>query len=66
MSYLLKLIVPPGGTVLDPFAGSGSTGCAAAMLDMTFIGIEMDPEYAAIAMKRIAHATPPLFRTAAD
>ncbi len=55
MEYLVRLITPPGGTVLDPFAGSGTTGCACAKLGFQFIGIEMEPEYAAIAEKRIAH-----------
>ena len=55
MSYLLKLVVPPGGTVLDPFMGSGTTGCAAAMLGIDFIGIEQDASYAEIARRRIEH-----------
>lgn len=53
MEYLIRLITPPGGTVLDPFAGSGSTGVAAKRLGFDFIGIELNPEYAAIAEKRI-------------
>lgn len=55
MRYLVKMVTPPGGTVLDPFAGSGSTGCAAALEGFDFIGIEQDPEYAEIARRRIAH-----------
>jgi hypothetical protein len=55
MKWLITLVTPPGGTVLDPFAGSGSTGCAAAVLGVDFIGIEQDAEYAAIAERRIAY-----------
>jgi site-specific DNA-methyltransferase (adenine-specific) len=62
MKYLIKLITPPGGTVLDPFNGSGSTGCAAVELGMTYIGCELDANYVAIAERRIeawyAHANP--------
>jgi site-specific DNA-methyltransferase (adenine-specific) len=53
MSYLVRLITPPGGTVLDPFAGSGSTGVAALEEGMDFVGIERDPEYFAIAQERL-------------
>jgi hypothetical protein len=55
MKWLITLVTPPGGTVLDPFAGSGSTGCAAAQLGVNFIGIEQDAEYAEIAARRIAY-----------
>jgi DNA modification methylase len=55
MKWLITLVTPPGGTVLDPFAGSGSTGCAAAVLGVDFVGIEQDAEYAAIAERRIAY-----------
>jgi site-specific DNA-methyltransferase (adenine-specific) len=54
MKYLIKLITPPGGTVLDPFNGSGSTGCAAVELGFDYIGCELDPAYVDIANKRIA------------
>lgn len=54
MQYLIKLITPPGGTVLDPFMGSGSTGVAAKALGFKFIGIEMNKEYLEIAEKRIS------------
>ena len=54
MKYLIKLITPPGGTVLDPFNGSGSTGCAAVELGYNYIGCELDPAYVEIANKRIA------------
>jgi len=54
MKYLIKLITPPGGVVLDPFNGSGSTGCAAVELGYEYIGCELDPNYAEITKKRIA------------
>lgn len=62
MRYLCRLVTPPGGTVLDPFAGSGSTGKAAALEGFGFIGMELDADYATIARARIAAAagTPPL------
>ena len=53
MEYLIKLITPPGGTVLDPFNGSGSTGCAAVELGHPYIGCELDPAYIEISRKRI-------------
>jgi DNA modification methylase len=55
MRYLVRLVTPPDGIVLDPFAGSGSTGCAAALEDFNFIGIEMEPEYVTIAENRIGY-----------
>lgn len=55
MRWLVRLVVPPGGVVLDPFMGSGSTGCAAALEGFEFIGIEQDAEYVAIAERRIAY-----------
>lgn len=57
MRYLCRLVTPAGGTVLDPFMGSGSTGKAAVLEGFGFIGIERAAEYAAIAEARIAHAT---------
>jgi site-specific DNA-methyltransferase (adenine-specific) len=56
MEYLIKMITPKGGTVLDPFMGSGSTGVAAIQNDFDFIGIDMTPEYIEIAKARINHA----------
>lgn len=53
MRYLCRLITPPGGTVLDPFMGSGSTGKAAKREGFGFIGIERDPGYFDIAQARI-------------
>lgn len=55
MRHLVRLVTPPGGTVLDPFTGSGSTGCAAVLEGKAFIGCEMQPEYVEIARARIAH-----------
>ncbi len=56
MRYLCRLVTPSGGLVLDPFAGSGSTGKAAVLEGLRFIGIEKDSTYAAIAEARIAAA----------
>jgi len=55
MRYLVRLVTPKGGKVLDPFMGSGSTGCAAVREGFDFVGIDITPEYVAIAQKRIAH-----------
>lgn len=54
MRWLCRLVCPSGGVVLDPFTGSGSTGCAAVLEGFDFIGIEREPEYAEIAKARIA------------
>lgn len=54
MAYLIKLITPPNGVVLDPFMGSGSTGIACKELGFDFIGIEKQPEYFEIAKKRVS------------
>ncbi|MDG9927456.1 MULTISPECIES: site-specific DNA-methyltransferase [unclassified Pseudomonas] len=53
MAYLCRLVTPPGGVVLDPFMGSGSTGKAAVREGFEFVGIELEPEYLAIAEARI-------------
>lgn len=53
MEYLIKMVTPKGGTVLDPFMGSGSTGVAAKKNGYDFIGIDMTPEYIEIAKARI-------------
>ena len=53
--WLVRLITPPGGIVLDPFAGSGTTGVA-AVDGFRFIGVDLSDEYAAIARARIEHA----------
>jgi len=56
MRYLCRLVTPPGGLVLDPFMGSGSTGKAAILEGFNFVGIDLQPEYVAIAEARINHA----------
>lgn len=56
MRYLCRLVTPPGGTVLDPFAGSGTTGVAAVFEGFNFIGAEMDPHSAEIANSRFMFA----------
>ena len=61
MRYLCRLVTPPGGTVLDPFMGSGSTGKAAVLEGFSFIGIEREAEYIAIAEARIKNTNPPHF-----
>jgi len=55
MAYLVRLVTPPGGLVLDPFMGSGSTGKACMREGFRFIGCELSAEYAAIAEARIVH-----------
>lgn len=59
MRWLVQLICPEGGIVLDPFAGSGSTGIAAVLECRGFVGIERDPEYLEIACARLAHWSEP-------
>jgi len=56
MQYLCRIITPPDGIVLDPFAGTGTTGIAALQEGFSFIGIEQDKEYCALAHKRIEAA----------
>ena len=58
MKYLCRLVTPKGGTVLDPFMGSGSTGMAAKDEGFEFIGIEKEKEYFEIAEARIKTASP--------
>ncbi len=58
MRWLTRLITPPGGLVCDPFCGSGSTGCAAVAEGFDFLGIEREPEFAALARARAGHAQP--------
>jgi site-specific DNA-methyltransferase (adenine-specific) len=55
MRYLCRLVTPPGGVVLDPFMGSGTTGIAALLEGFRFYGIEMEPDYFEIAQARIEH-----------
>jgi DNA modification methylase len=64
MRYLCRLVTPPGGIVLDPFMGSGSTGKAAMLDGFRFIGIERDPTYFELARRRLqmtAHHQEDLF-----
>lgn len=56
MSYLCRLITPPGGTILDPFTGSGSTGKAAMYEGFNFVGVELMQDHIEIAEARIAFA----------
>ena len=53
MDYLIKLVTPPKGHVLDPFNGSGSTGMAAVKGGWDYTGIDLDPAYCEISRKRI-------------
>jgi len=55
MRYLCRLVTPPGGLVLDPFMGSGTTGCAALLEGFRFVGMDLDAESVEIASARIAH-----------
>jgi site-specific DNA-methyltransferase (adenine-specific) len=57
MRWLVRLITPQGGLVLDPFTGSGSTGCATVLEGRRFIGIERDRRYVPVARARLAHWT---------
>ena len=58
MRWLVRLLCPPGGLVLDPTAGSGTTGAAAALEGRRFLGIELEPAYVEIAAARISHHAP--------
>jgi DNA modification methylase len=58
MEWLITLVTPPGGVVLDPFMGSGTTGIAASRLGFGFVGIEREAEYYEIAKSRIQHQQP--------
>jgi len=60
MQWLCRLITPPGGVVLDMFAGSGSTGVAAAACGFGFVGMEREAEYIPIARARLDDAYAPL------
>jgi len=59
MEWLIRLITPPGGIVCDMFCGSGSTLVAASNLGLRYVGVEREPEYAAIAKARLTEPTPP-------
>jgi site-specific DNA-methyltransferase (adenine-specific) len=56
MRYLVRMVTPPNGVVLDPFMGSGSTGKAAIFEGFNFVGVEQNPEYIKIAEARITAA----------
>lgn len=56
MRWLVRLVAPRGSVVLDPFMGSGSTGVACVYEGCSFLGIEQDPHYCALAVARISHA----------
>jgi site-specific DNA-methyltransferase (adenine-specific) len=56
MRYLVRMVTPANGTVLDPFMGSGSTGKAAVLERFSFIGIDQSADYIEIATARIKHA----------
>jgi site-specific DNA-methyltransferase (adenine-specific) len=56
MAWLCRLVTPPGGVVLDPFMGSGTTGIAAAVHGFKFVGIEQEEGYFDIACRRIEAA----------
>lgn len=56
MRYLCRLVTPPRGLIVDPFAGSGSTGKAAILEGFQFVGFELDPQYTTIANARVAAA----------
>lgn len=67
MRYLVRLTkTPTGGVVLDPFMGSGTTGCACVLEGRDFIGIEKEPEYIEIAQKRIEYYQTPLDKLIED
>jgi site-specific DNA-methyltransferase (adenine-specific) len=53
MRWLVRLLTPAGGLVMDPYAGSGTTGCACVLENVDFLGVEQDPEVAAAARRRI-------------
>jgi DNA modification methylase len=55
MRWLARLLCPPGGTVLDPFTGSGSTGAAVLLEGRRFVGIERDERYVTVALARLKH-----------
>ena len=55
MRWLCRLVTPPGGVILDPFAGSASTGCAALLEGFSFTGIEQDADYVVIGQARLRY-----------
>jgi site-specific DNA-methyltransferase (adenine-specific) len=61
MAYLCRLISPPGGLILDPFNGSGSTGLGALQERFRYLGIELDAEYVEISKRRLSELQVNLF-----
>jgi DNA modification methylase len=59
MRWLVRLVTPPGGTVLDPFAGTGTTGQAAALEGFRCVLVERDPVAVALARQRLARPLQP-------
>ena len=66
MAWLVQLVCPEGGLVLDPFAGSGTTLAVAKKLGRRWVGIELNAEYIELANERLAGVTPSLFLEAAS
>jgi site-specific DNA-methyltransferase (adenine-specific) len=66
MRQLVRLVTPPGGVVLDPFTGSGSTGKAAILEGFEFIGVELTDEYLPIIEGRLSHAVTQRTQAEAD
>lgn len=66
MRWLVRLACPKGGVLLDPFAGSGSTLVAAALEGRDAVGVEREPEYHAVALRRLAGIHGPLFAEGAN
>jgi DNA modification methylase len=64
MTWLVKLVTPKGGTVLDPYCGSGTTCVAALDSECHFVGIEKDPVFHGVATKRIEGMKPELEKKA--
>lgn len=60
MQWLVRLITPPDGVVLDPFLGSGTTGCAAVREGMSFVGCDLSPDYVEVSRDRIREWLGPL------
>lgn len=60
MRWLVRLVTPPGGLVLDPFTGSGTTGVACSREGLRFVGIEREAEYCEIIARRLSQMTLPL------
>lgn len=58
MGYLVRLVTPPGGLVLDPFCGSGSTGPACLNHGADFVGIDRDAHYCEVARRRLRDHVP--------